>query len=435
MSNYYKIMNLHVENIKRIKVADISPEGNVVVLEGKNKQGKTSALDSIAYAFGGTKLIPKEPVRAGEKNAIVKADIGDFTVTRKWTSPDRSTLKVESKDGMVASSPQNFLNDIIGNLAFDPLAFVTMDNKKRVEVAKSITGLDFSDLEAEYNTVFEKRRDNNREVQRLKAELESYSDVPDVEPTVRDISEIQKEYKALSAINQEIKSASESLGVKNNEISRIDGDIKNIDDEMERLRVKRESLLGERQKAYDERDFLINTASSPLNDLSKLEEEISNANLISNTIFKVQRKNALKNEYAAAAEFSENMTARIEELKAEKALRVKNTKMPIDGLEIGENDVRYEGVDFGEISQAQQIEVSMSIAIAENPKLRIVRIDNGSLLDSESMEKIKQIAEKNDYQVWIERVADEQGNAIFFEEGLIRDKKQNEADVQVKMDW
>jgi ABC-type ATPase with predicted acetyltransferase domain len=95
--------------------------------------------------------------------------------------------------------------------------------------------------------------------------------------------------------------------------------------------------------------------------------------------------------------------------------------MPIKGLEFADDDVLFEGRSFSDLSQAQQIQVSMAIAIAENPKLKIVRILNGSLLDSDAMKEIKKIAEDNDYQIWIEKVANgpSGGNAVYIEDGQV----------------
>ena len=36
----YRILSLHAENIKRIKVLDIIPKGNVIEIQGKNAQGR-----------------------------------------------------------------------------------------------------------------------------------------------------------------------------------------------------------------------------------------------------------------------------------------------------------------------------------------------------------------------------------------------------------
>ena len=51
-----KINKLEIENVKRVKAVAIEPTANgLTILGGNNNQGKTSILDSIAWALGGNK--------------------------------------------------------------------------------------------------------------------------------------------------------------------------------------------------------------------------------------------------------------------------------------------------------------------------------------------------------------------------------------------
>ncbi|GAG42212.1 unnamed protein product, partial [marine sediment metagenome] len=77
------ILGLRAENVKRLKVVEIRPDadGGLVVIAGPNAAGKTSVLDSIAMALGGKRLIGPKPIRAGQKTASVKVDLGELIVT------------------------------------------------------------------------------------------------------------------------------------------------------------------------------------------------------------------------------------------------------------------------------------------------------------------------------------------------------------------
>ena len=61
-----KINKLEIENVKRIKAVKIEPTASGLTnVGGNNNQGKTSVLDSIAWALGGEKYRPSQPQRDG----------------------------------------------------------------------------------------------------------------------------------------------------------------------------------------------------------------------------------------------------------------------------------------------------------------------------------------------------------------------------------
>ena len=48
-----KIIQLQIENFKKIKAIQITPENNTVIVGGRNAQGKSSVLDAIFATLGG----------------------------------------------------------------------------------------------------------------------------------------------------------------------------------------------------------------------------------------------------------------------------------------------------------------------------------------------------------------------------------------------
>src|SRR3990167_5105234 len=105
-----KIIQLKSENIKKLKAVELTfdPKENVVVVSGKNGQGKTSLLDSIWYALCGKDVVPSKPIREGADKASITVDLGDYVVSRTFTEKG-SYLTVESKDGAKYPSPQAML--------------------------------------------------------------------------------------------------------------------------------------------------------------------------------------------------------------------------------------------------------------------------------------------------------------------------------------
>lgn len=58
-----KIIKFRADNVKRLTAVEITPDGNMVQITGKNGQGKTSVLDAIWWALGGKENIQGQPIR------------------------------------------------------------------------------------------------------------------------------------------------------------------------------------------------------------------------------------------------------------------------------------------------------------------------------------------------------------------------------------
>ena len=98
---------------------------------------------------------------------------------------------------------------------------------------------------------------------------------------------------------------------------------------------------------------------------------------------------------------------------------IQQAKLPVEGVAFGDDSIMLNGVPFEQASDAEQLRASCAIAMAGNPTLRVIRVRDGSLLDSEFLAIVAQMAEERDYQVWIERV--EPGKQGFvIEDGMVK---------------
>ena len=78
------------------------------------------------------------------------------------------------------------------------------------------------------------------------------------------------------------------------------------------------------------------------------------------------------------------------------------------------------GHPLNQASGAEQLRAGVAIAMALNPKLRVIRVRDGNSLDSGGMRLLAEMAEEHGYQVWIERV-DESGTVGFvIEDGEVK---------------
>jgi len=414
-----KIMNLYIENVKKIKVVEITPDGNVVVIQGPNASGKTSTMDSICMALGGKKLIPEKPVRDGEQTAKIVVDMGDYIVTRWWTSPITSYVKLETKEGSKVSNAQTILDGIVGNLTFDPLEFSTIEPKKRLKILQEITKLDFTAHDKQYKELEEKRRGHHRDGEQTAALLKTYEDIVEpVDDMPRSIEKIKQDKQWAKKKNDEIEKARKShddseqlildynLGIKRcwEEIARQENDIKEKMESVKQLE-KAMLVLGEEAKKDPE-------------ILDKFDDEIEKYHAFNAGRKRLNDKIGLETKLGQERSDWEECSKEMKEIIEEKETAIATAQMPIPGITFGEGEVIYKGIPFAQLCSSEQIKVSFAMAIAINPRLKIAMIKNGSLLDDNAMKYIGEIAKLNDYQVWIEKVSTSpEAGAIYIEDG------------------
>ena len=134
-----KINTLEIENVKRIKAVALTPsKTGLTVIGGKNRQGKTSVLDAIAWALGGDSFKPSSPARegaVGDPHLKVTLDNG-ITVER---SGKNSSLKVIDSTGNKGG--QQLLNSFIEKLALDLPRFMNASNKEKADTLLKIIGV------------------------------------------------------------------------------------------------------------------------------------------------------------------------------------------------------------------------------------------------------------------------------------------------------
>ncbi len=110
----------------------------------------------------------------------------------------------------------------------------------------------------------------------------------------------------------------------------------------------------------------------------------------------------------------------MEARNAAKAKAISAAKMPVPGLEFGEGEILLNGLPFDQGSDAERLRTSIAIAMAANPKLRVIRVRDGSLLDDDAMKLLGEMAETSDMQVWVEVIQTGSEVAVVMEDGMVK---------------
>jgi predicted ATP-binding protein involved in virulence len=359
-----RIISLQAQNFKALRAVEITPTGAVVPIIGDNGQGKSSVLDSIYCALAGKKAIPSKPIRRGADSAVIKLDLGEVKVTRK----------------------------------------------AQLETLRSLVQLDVDvdALDGANARDYELRRDWNRKVDSLKERVVSLGAGidPQMDTTPIDVN----------ALTSRMADASEHNALIDRRRANRERTAQDVGELRSKAVDKRQQaqLLLDEATAYEAaaeaKQHLLDDAEplpEPI-DVSALRDEI-NAAMAANAERQNQerQRDAHKravDELQVAHSTSQNLTAQMEARTQAKQVAIASAKMPLEELSFGDGEVLYEGVPLAQVSSAERIRVSFAIAIAKNPKLRVVLLHDGPLLDEKSLAMVAKMAEEADVQVWVERL-------------------------------
>lgn len=414
-----KVVRLSIENIKRLVAIDISPEGSVVTVTGKNGAGKSSVLDSIWYALGGERAIPGEPVRKGEKGAKVTLDLGDLIVERKWTEKG-TYLAVTNKDGLKYPNPQKVLDALCGKLTFDPLEFSRQRPDDQAKTLAQLVGLDLTSIEAARKRLYDERRDVNRDVKRLEADC---AQLPADKPELLDVKAAEDAVRKIREQERLVDSHRQGVAVAESAHANAIAAVERAEAEVHEAR-RRVVLAKEAAEQAAERLRIVKE-SAPKPPEATMEEALravreANDSEAAHRRWQVAEKS--RADLAKQRDKAKLLTQEIEDLDREERDMIAAREFPLPGLSIVDGVVRFGDVPFEQCSSAEQLRISTAIAMRMNPKLRILRIADGSLLDHDSMRMLEQLAADQDYQVWMEVVESDDPTAVWIEDGQIRSR-------------
>lgn len=465
-----KIIRLRSENVKKITAVEIAPgDGAMVGVAGMNDAGKSSVLDSIAYALGGKDLTPPEPIRAGETEAQIEIDLGDLIVVRKFRrsrlecdckmgenpggeggsahqhtcailkfGETTSTLVVKNREGAIYPSPQKMLDKLLGRLTFDPLAFMREakdDPKKAAETLRRLAGLDFSALDARRLEASQNRAALKRVlgdvVARINAMPQFYEATADEIP----ISEITAEMQKAEELRAAAHNAAGARQQAARELDEIAARAKGIGDEIISIAAdiaRLQELLAGKQTELAQWQDAIRAAEGRLAAtvaaMAEAQAAVPDASAIGERMKQVEdnnqkvRANAARlHSEAEGQRISARLNATDEAVKAcddERAAAMAEAAFPVDGLGLGEDGVTWRGLPLEQASQSEKLRVSVAIGLALNPRLRVLLVRDGSLLDGDGVATIAAMAEAAGAQVWCEFVGDGgEGMAVVMEDG------------------
>ncbi len=445
-----KIVALQAENIKKLTAIEIRPDGNLVQITGKNGQGKTSILDSIWWALAGATHIQAQPITKGATSARIRLDLGEIIVTRNFKAIEDSkeyttSISVENAEGVKYPSPQTMLDKLLGQLTFDPLAFTRLDTKQQFDtLAHFVPSIDFTAHTVAHQADYDLRTGINRKATEAKAAAAKIEVAPDCQTEKVDTTALTTSIVEAGKSNtiRETKKANREKAITTAK-GNLDRCASTLAEKDKFWTSKINDLAQQLEMAKDQSSLEMKTYSDDVNvmkqELEKVEEKIKAVGPLPEVIdtapmeAKIAAASAINKqvelwqtrqdwikqseEHAShAAVITERMDKRNAELKE----KISSAKFPVPGLTLEPGQVVLNGIPFSQASDAEKLKASVAVAMALNPKLKVIRIKDGSLLDEDSMKMLAEMADKEDFQVWIELVSDTGKVGFVIEDGQVK---------------
>lgn len=408
-----KVKELKISHLRNVIQAEFSFDENLVKISGKNGAGKSTVIDGIFLAILGKTYIGKgrsveNLISQGEKKTeievILEGNGKKLKIERKITESGNTGLDIWSSDW--SKLQQKDLNLLLSEFTIDPLKFTGMTTKEQIEIIRTIAWVDTTEIEQKIDAKFEERKGANAILKEYSQTLQNLWTPEYVEKV--DTSALRIDLQNRIAHNAKQDEIARTILQKQEEQKRNLAKIEELKREISALETANQSI--------DSQIVLSKRTLSDKQDITEVQNKITNAEAINAKAVEFERYKDLKEKTTQAEVNANKLTDELENLRAEKAEMIKNAHLPIEWLEFSDADwVMVNGIAFDQYSSAQQLVMACKIAKAINNELRVIYIKDWSLLDNDNLAELTNWASENDYQIFCERVGEEADSIIMRE--------------------
>ena len=424
-----KINKLEIENVKRVKAVKIEPTANgLTIVGGKNNQGKTSVLDSIAWALGGNSFKPSEATRGG---SVIPPNIhivmsNGLVVERKGKNSD---LKVIDPSGQKGG--QQLLNEFVEQLALDLPKFMNSNNKEKANTLLQIIGVgnQLAELEIKEKEVYNRRHTIGQiadQKAKFAKEQPYYPDAPKEPISASDLIKQQQDILARNGENQRKR---ERLADLMKHKSAADNNIEVLEQKLKEAKEIQFAL------AQD-----ITTAQKSALDLhdestEELETNITNIEEINVKVRANLDKDKAETDAQDYTDQYDTLTVELEKVRQAKIDLLKGAALPLPGLSVVDGELIYHSDKWDCMSGSDQLKVATAIVRKLNPKCGFVLLDKLEQMDLDTLKEFGQWLEQEGLQAIATRVSTGDECSIVIEDGYVVGAEQPVQEAQETPKW
>lgn len=426
-----KINKLEIENVKRIKAVKIEPRANgLTIVGGDNNQGKTSVLDSIAWALGGEKYRPSQAQREGSvipPNLHIVMSNG-LVVERKGKN---SALKVTDPTGNKGG--QQLLNEFVEQLALDLPKFMESSGKEKAKILLSIIGVgdQLAELEQKETDLYNQRRAIGQIADQKKKFAEEQTYYPDAPKDLVSASELIRQQQDILARNGENQK-------KRERAQYYERSVAILRQEREALKEQLDKKEAELREAEDNLQIALVSAEG-LQDQStaELERNISNIEEINRKVRANLDKDKAEEDALIYKNQYDALTKKIEDARKSQTNLLQSAELPLPELSVKEGELIYKGQQWDNMSGSDRLKVSTAIVRKLNPKCGFVLLDKLEQMDLKTLNEFGRWLEGEGLQAIATRVSTGDECSIIIEDGYVKGQEmyKEEPPVSPSQSW
>jgi len=416
-----KIEKVIIENYRRLDGRiDLDVNGRHVWVTADNGMGKTSLLDAIFKTL--TKKLPKklagdQPTNLVNTNAQsafaeihLKDDAGvSYTVHSQFDKKDGNKLTVTASNVKGAlKAGRTVLDEIIGVVDLDLDSLFMMQPKDQLEFIKSITGIDFEEIDSQIKLAQENARYKEKRAKELDTLCQN---------TTYDYSLVSEEELSVQASYENLEKAlafnTKHLGIIS-EIAAMRTRIENLDDEVSALMNRLDEIANEKRSVISRINKGCEWLEKPNNapkDVESLREAFSNQEARNIEIRKAKAGAARNVEMHEADKQAREAKEELAALNAKKRQMIEESNIPVKGMTFNEDGLFLGELPFNKstINTATLQMAALQLQLPLMKKAKFLRFV-ADRLSNKTMDMILAWGDANGLQFFIEQVDHEGGD-------------------------
>jgi len=440
------ITRIEAKNLLKFVDFSVTP-GKVTKFSGSNDQGKTSALRLAEIAMRGS--TNPHVIHQGAEKGEVTVEFSDDTKLRRSFSGAGQYIKITDEKGRVIPSPQKYLDNLLGEYRehqFNPIGWLDLPPKEQIRLllnaihvtvtpAEITAAIGFdAPLTIDYSkhglevlaevreSLAADRKAENATVEKIRSEATARrAGLPAARPAVTD--EVRQAAHTQTAEARNARARVDALSLAANEhakaVARIDTaigrenqDFGRLGDQIALLEAQRGQIAARMDALNRDKAELANSTPPSREEIEAAAAAVLQAETAERALDDLERVAAefdriasLDSDAASHAVTASVLDSAVKTLTNEMPrILMAKAQLPVDSLAIDGERLLIDGTDLQYQSTSKQMEISLAIARALNPKLRVICVDGWESLDAERQAAFIAAATGDGYQYLVSQV-------------------------------